>query len=85
MTTFSNILMRCGRYLDAAAHMRLDGRGTHPDELPGRAASVANRMAQFAEGGPGGDGAANGATQHDRPEHGQHDGDMLPQVHTAMA
>ena len=75
--------MRCGRYLDAAAHMRPDGRGTHPDELPGRAASVANRMAQFADG-PGSGAAANGAA-HDHSEHGQHDGDMLPQVQTAMA
>ncbi len=58
--------------------MQADGRGTHPDELPGRAASVANRMAQFAEGP-----AANGAA-HERSEHGHHDDDMLPQVHTAI-
>ena len=77
----STLCLHASRYLDAAANMRADGRGTHPDELPGRAASVANRMAQFAEQpGGGGGGAAKGAAHDHRPEHGQHDSDMLPQV-----
>ena len=64
------------RYLEVAAKPRADSRGSHPDELPGRASTVADRMAQFAE--PGG-GAANGAA-HDHHEHGHHDGNELPQV-----